>query len=83
MFSTDLSIIDLFLLYSKKDYLQMLPREELCSNTILSKLNINITELIDTHREKAPSTKTPARTKSINIDIWVVCKSNQLFIRSS
>ena len=33
--------------------------------------------------EKAPSNKTPAFTKSMNIDIWVVVTSNQLFIRGS
>ena len=37
----------------------------------------------DTHREKAPSNKTPALTKSMNMEIWVVGTSNQLFIRSS
>ena len=30
----------------------------------------------DTHRKKAPSNKTPALTKSTNIDIWVVGTSN-------
>ena len=34
--------------------------------------------LKDTHRGKAPS-----NTKSMNMDIWVVGKSNQLFIRGS
>ena len=33
-----------------------------------------------THREKAPSNKTPALTKSMNMDIWVVGTSNQLII---
>ena len=37
----------------------------------------------DTHRGKAPSNKTPAHTKSMNIDIWVVGTLNQLFIRGS
>ena len=37
----------------------------------------------DTHREKAPSIKTPALTKSTNMGIWVVCTTNQLFIRDS
>ena len=37
--------------------------------------------LKDTHREKAPSNKTPALTKSRNMGIWVVGTSNQLFIR--
>ena len=39
--------------------------------------------LKDTHREKAPSNKTPALYKSMNMDIWVVGTSNQLFIRDS
>ena len=37
----------------------------------------------DTHREKAPSNKTPALSKSMNMDIWVVGTSNQPFIRDS
>ena len=39
--------------------------------------------LKDTHREKAPSNKTPALTESANMDIWVVGILNQLFIRGS
>ena len=34
----------------------------------------------DTYREKALSKKTPALIKGMNIDIWVVGTSNQLFI---
>ena len=37
----------------------------------------------DTHREKAPSNETPGLTKSMNMNIWVVGTSNQLFRRSS
>ena len=37
----------------------------------------------DTHREKAPSTKTPALSESMNMNIWVVGTSNQLFIAGS
>ena len=37
--------------------------------------------LKDTHREKTPSNKTPAVVKSINMDIWVVDTSNQLFLK--
>ena len=37
----------------------------------------------DTHKEKAPSNKTPALTKSTNMGIWVVGTTNQLFIRGS
>ena len=38
-----------------------------------------IVVLKDTHREKAPSNKTPALTKSTNMGIWVVGTTNQLF----
>ena len=34
----------------------------------------------DTHREKALSSKTRALSESMNMDIWVVGTSNQLFI---
>ena len=37
----------------------------------------------DIHKEKAPSNKTPALTESINMGIWVVGTSSQLFIRGS
>ena len=37
----------------------------------------------DTHREKAPWNKTPAFTKSLNVDVCVVGSSNQHFIRGS
>ena len=36
--------------------------------------------LKDTFTEKASSNKTPVLAKSINMDIWVVGTSNQLFI---
>ena len=36
-----------------------------------------------THREKAPSNKTPALMKSTNMDIWVVGISSQFFLRGS
>ena len=39
--------------------------------------------LKDIHREKAPSNKTPALTKSKNMDIWVAGTTNKLFIRGS
>ena len=35
----------------------------------------------DTHREKAPSNKTPVLIKSTNIGIWIVGTTNQLFTR--
>ena len=37
----------------------------------------------DTHSENTPSNKTQALTKSMNMGIWVVGTSNQLFIRGS
>ena len=40
-------------------------------------------DIHSSHREKAPSNKTPALTKSRNLGIWVVAISNQLFIRGS
>ena len=43
----------------------------------------NLFVVKDTRREKAPSNKTPALTKSTNIGIWVVGTSNQLLIRGS
>ena len=35
----------------------------------------------DAHIEKAPLTKIPTLSKSMNIDIWVVGTLNQLFAR--
>ena len=37
----------------------------------------------DTQREKAPSNKTAALTKSTNMSIWVVGTSNEFFTRGS
>lgn len=37
----------------------------------------------DTHRGKAPSSKSPAPKKCMNMDIWVFCTPNQLFRRGS
>ena len=39
--------------------------------------------LKNTHKENAPSNKTRALTKSMNIYIWEIGASNQLFIRYS
>ena len=36
-----------------------------------------------THSEKGPSNETPEFRKSMNMEIWVVGTSNQLFIRRS
>ena len=43
----------------------------------------NMAQHLYTHREKAPSNKIQALTKSMNIDIWVVGTLNQVFIRNS
>ena len=40
-------------------------------------------QIKDTHREKAPSKKTPVLTKSANMGVWAVGTLNQLFIRGS
>ena len=37
----------------------------------------------DTHIEKAPSSRTQALTKSMNMHIWLVGTSDQLIIRGS
>ena len=42
-----------------------------------------IRHIKDTHREKAPSNKTPMLTKSTNMGIWIIGTSNQLFTRGS
>ena len=42
-----------------------------------------ISDLKDTHREKALSNKTPALRKSTNMGVWAVGTLNQLFIRGS
>ena len=39
--------------------------------------------LNDTQREKAPLNKSPALSKSMNVDIWVFGTSAQLFITGS
>ena len=60
------------------------------SNVISKNINFKIqsnltfeqrTALKNTHREKAPSNKIPALTKSTKMGIWVVGTSNHLFIR--
>ena len=42
-----------------------------------------ILSIKDTHKENAPSNKTQAPTKSVNMNILVVGALNQLFVRSS
>ena len=44
-------------------------------------VNIILDHLKDTHREKAPSNKTPVLRKSINMGVWAVGTLNQLFKR--
>ena len=39
--------------------------------------------LKDSHREKSLLNKTPTRTKRMNMNIWVVGTSNQIFKRGS
>ena len=53
-----------------------------------SNLNFSFTTLVslryllkDTHREKVPSIKTLALTKSMNMEIWLAGLSNQIFIK--
>ena len=47
----------------------------MCGNVFIS--------IKDTHKEITPSNKTQALAKSMNVDIWVICTLNQLFIRGS
>ena len=49
---------------------------------IRQKTHCNLS-LKDTHKEKPPSNKTLALTKSTNMDIWFVDTSNQPSIRGS
>ena len=50
---------------------------------ILTLNNFVLTGVKDTHREKSPSNKILTLTKSINMDIWVVGTSRQLFVNRS
>ena len=45
--------------------------------------NSRIRGIKDTHREKAPSNKTQAFTKSTHMGVWAVGTLNQWFIRGS
>ena len=45
---------------------------------IVRNLLLNDFFIKDTHSEKALSNETPALTESMNMDIWVVGKFNQL-----
>ena len=55
-----------------------------CNNFVFLDIYNESSLFKDTHREKGPlSNKTPVLTKSMNMDIWVVDTSNQLFLRDS
>ena len=51
------------------------------SQKYTSNLENNKIRVKNTHREKAPSSKTPTPSKSMNTNIWAFGTSNQLFIR--
>ena len=55
------------------------PRKLIDAKINLPKINF----LKDTHREKAPSNKTPALRKRTKMGVWAVGILNQLFIRGS
>ena len=44
---------------------------------------VRFSKFKDTHTENAPWNKTQALTKSMNVGIWVIGTSNQLFVRGS
>ena len=52
----------------------------MCKIFPITGLNISFKE---TQREKAPSNKTPALTKSTDLGVWATGTSNELFIRGS
>ena len=49
----------------------------------MSDMRVKVKVIKDTHREKAPSNKTPALTESTDLSIWFVGTSTQLFTRCS
>ena len=53
------------------------PNTKICSDFFL----LSINSIKDTHKEKAPSNKTPVLRKSTNKGVWAVGTLNQLFIR--
>ena len=55
----------------------------MCWGQAKSQVTVHFGILKDAHREKAPSSKTPALTKSRKMSIWLVGTSNQLFSRGS
>ena len=46
-----------------------------------NKFNFHVVK--DTHRQKAPSDETSTLSKIMNMDIWLVGTTNQLFIGGS
>ena len=64
--------------------LEEITRSMICDHFLSSDLFIIFINLLkDTRKEKVPSDKTPVITKSMNMDIWLVGTSNQLFISGS
>ena len=53
------------------------------SRTIWNCIIAFLDALKDTHREKAPSNKTPVLRKGTNMGVWAVATLNQLFITGS
>ena len=51
------------------------------ADIVLNKPNISKDSIKDTQREKSLSNKVSVFTKSMNIKIWVVVTSKQIFIR--
>ena len=59
----------------------LFPPSQICKYWI--SVNKDTMSLKNIHREKTHSNKTPTLFKSMNMDIWVVSTSNQLFVRVS
>ena len=57
--------------------------QKYCLLNYKSRKSKKVREFKDTHREKSSSYKVSAFTKSVNMDIWAVGTSKQLFIRGS
>ena len=55
------------------------PNTKICSDFFL----LSINSIKDTHKEKAPSNKTPVLRKSTNMGVWAVGTLSQFFIRGS
>ena len=57
--------------------------QDVCNWKSKLQVMVFINQTMDTHREKGLLNKNSALTKSMNIDIYLVGTSNQLFLRSS